>query len=686
MASSSYGHWAEDDSGLPCFDLVPDAGADLDAPLTHLMSTGSVTAFVDRWGCVNLSTSIGGKGHFELLPNRWRCRSLVMPVVEIAGELHSLLPCDATTEKQARYGTGHAQFSGDYSLEAGHRLHVAMNLIAPWQQGNGIVAEVSFHNRGDAPTEGIWSIRSDLAPWSHEEDESESGKMLRLQPGLAAAPCAKTEAGFAALIGPEDWTAHRRFHTVRLERPRVLQPGESLTLRVWCGCLGSTDPNEIRKLLQEFDAKSERLEWAARLAPVVPPEVSGTARAEARWTMGQLLSFTSYDGSLKENYIALGGYAWHGFPIRECAETAMVISPWFPELALSNLRWLAKQQWSNGDMPKGHNFTKTSPVPSTEPHESDNEFWFIIGALEAVCNGLPDSALDVDLPWADGGSDTLWNHLIRAWKWIREDIGTGCHGVPKIWKGDWNDYLSSMGRKGAGESVMNAGLACRAAALLVERAALRQETSERIKSLVDDLARLREATMQAWVDTHFARGWTDDGSEVGGRDGRVFINAQSWTALGSVGTLAQRRTALLTALKTCFSPLGLTLCSRPFSCPPPPDISWCPIPAGEGENAGIWPQTVHWMIWALAECGLIEEAEKLWQRISLRNHFELYPEVPYGIFNGPDCYSSHHAGTREGRTQVVLIDRGASAPMNPAIAWQTFSLNRIWRAKKAQEA
>jgi hypothetical protein len=117
--------------------------------------------------------------------------------------------------------------------------------------------------------------------------------------------------------------------------------------------------------------------------------------------------------------------------------------------------------------------------------------------------------------------------------------------------------------------------------------------------------------------------------------------------------------------------------SRPYSSPAPDDISWCAIPAGEGENAGIWPQTIHWFVWALTEEGLLEEALAEWKCGTLHRHAVHFPAVPYGIFNGPDCFSSKWAGQRNGWTQSQLLNRGQFVPMNPMIAWQGFSLRKI---------
>jgi hypothetical protein len=229
---------------------------------------------------------------------------------------------------------------------------------------------------------------------------------------------------------------------------------------------------------------------------------------------------------------------------------------------------------------------------------------------------------------------------------------------------------------------MNSGMACRAFAGLARLARIRGDEAfaRDVEHFVDES---KAAVESAFDNGWFLRGYTDAGRPVGSQsEDRLFLNAQSWSILGGCGTRTQRRAALMAALQKCHTPIGLTLMSRPYSSPAPDDISRCAIPAGEGENAGIWPQTIYWLVWALAEENLIDEALTEWICGTLRNHSRRFPNVPFGIFNGPDCYSSHWAGSREGWTQVQLLDRAQFAPMNPAVAWQGFALRKINEASR----
>jgi cellobiose phosphorylase len=328
-------------------------------------------------------------------------------------------------------------------------------------------------------------------------------------------------------------------------------------------------------------------------------------------------------------------------------------------------------------LPGSHDYRRSTlaqPLPDRVT-SSDTELWFLL-ALGAAAKTQP-GVLDQIVRYRDGPPASLWDHALTAWRWVVERIGVGEHGLVKSWHGDWNDYLWPMGQGGRGESMMNTGMACMAGSALAALARGRGDCgrADRIDQYV---LGLRQAAGKAFTGTHFVRGYTDVGVAVGAGD-RVFADAQSWAALGGCGTADQRRRALLYTLSANATELGLCLVNPPLPSPPPADISSLPIPAGEGENGGVWPQAVAWFVWALADQGLVEQAHGLWRRMTLRHHYAAYPEVPFGIWGGPDCYNSHLAGSRAHWTQVQLWDRRAHAPMNPAVAWQAFARWQVGR-------
>jgi hypothetical protein len=606
--------------------------------------------------------------------------------LESGRDFYSLFPSEWDRGRRARWGVGYARFDGSFTRE-NLRLGLSEEIVAPWDDGVGVVVRFTIRNDGANELQFTPQLRAQIAALPREADPSEAPVALPFEQGdgWVAGKAITPALGEAVLVGPRGWKAAREYVSLVLTKPMTLRPGASVEFAVWVGCTLSKsnfDREEMQARLASFDPGAERQTWAKRLAPARMAAPAKWITAECEWTAAQTLAFTGFDGSRGIHFFNLGGYGWQGMGVREGAETAIAVGHWMPGLAQECVEWIAKGQWPTGDIPKGYNFA--GKIERTKrPIESDNELWFLLALGELTGDRLAESALDRRVPFADGTTASIWEHGKAAWRWVRDDVGVGPHGLIKFWRGDWNDYLSAVGREGRGESTMNTGMACRALERLAALAVRRGE--EDFARELRDWAKARQDAMRAAFDhDRFLMGWTDAGEPLGSRaEDRVFLNAQVWAVLGHCGTPEMRRTALQTMLRACASPIGLTQMSRPYSSPAPGTISLSPIPPGDGENAGIWPQAVFWASWALAEEQMLSEAEQTWIGMSLRNHSARYPDVPYGIWNGPDCYSSKFAGPREGRTQRQLIDRVEQGiPMLPIVAWQAFAWRKIQEARR----
>lgn len=668
-----YGTWGTGNAGLPHFDLMVEDNDAADAPFRHLIGTGHVSAMADRWGNVNLFTTEGG---FLWLnsPESARARGSAYMMLEVDGELISLVYSELTRKEGIRFGTGSVEYRGEVKKGRTH-LRIVQQVFAAPDRQRRIYARFTLTNLAEIPFEGRVEIRSDVEPMGRvrEIHPTIPRQYPVTPPGWAVFPKIHEQLGDVFLAVSEPWPTASKRESLRLFCQTRIEPKTDFTIGAMVG-YGSWEGTDIKVTTLE----DTHLQWAKKLAPYAVEAPEPWMTRECLWNAGQLLSFTSYDSSVGEYFIALGGYGWAIFSVREVSETSMVLAPCDWGLATASLRFVAKTQLASGDVLKIHTMRRDRPVCE---FDSDNELWFVLGCCESIQASGRAEFLDEICPFWDSGEGTIWEHIKRAFYWVRDHIGTGSHGLILIREGDWNDYLSLMGAEGRGESMMNSGMACRAFVSVAKLARQRGESSF-AGEVEDYLKKLHRAVAESFDGEWFPRGYTDGGKPVGSRsENRVFINAQAWPVLGKCGTPEQRRTALLNAVKHCHTDIGLMLMSRPYSSPAPDDISWCAIPAGEGENAGIWPQTVHWLVWALAEEGLVDEALAEWKCGTLHNHALHFPEVPYGIFNGPDCFSSRWAGKREGWTQIQLVDRARTVPMNPMIAWQGFTLRKIQQAR-----
>ena len=669
-----YGIWTHDEAGLPCFDGHFVGAAAIERPFLHGLSSGRIQALVNRWGLVHLFTTEGG--YTDLCTNTSCGRSGLYLELETGSERFPLIHDDLTENISIRYGIGYACYTGVWRDGCGGSLEIEQEFYTPPDRQSRIAARFQLRNTGVTPLVGVLRLRSDVEP---ARATGPSPRILRVAPGSVSWKNFHPGLGDFQLSADPTFTAcEPEGASLLLSSPFSLPAGDTREISAQVGY----GPRPLGAFPSPALA---RLAWARRIGALEFDGVEPWIRDEARWSAGQLYSYEAWDSSVGEHYLNLGGYGWGGFGAREVPETALAIAAHDPALALTCLRWTAKIQQASGDIPHCHAFRRPAPgeVHSTGHKESDNEIWFVLACAEVVQATGRLEFLDEELPFWEGEVASVWEHLRRAVDWIFTGVGLGTHGLIRIADGDWNDYLSLVGSRGFGESMMNTGMACCALDRLVTLARSRDPAFA--EACATRLAALRAAATAGFDGRWFVRGYTDDGLPFGTlAEDRVFLNAQSWCVLGGCGTPAMRESAMRAVLEKCHSELGLTLMSRPYPCPPPHSVSNCPIPAGEGENSGIWPQTVHWAIWAITELDWRDEALALWKRMSLRNHARLHPEVPYGIFNGPDCYSSHYAGEREGWTQVEMLERAKFPPMNPMIAWQAFSLARVKKSLSAK--
>ncbi len=669
--TKTFGTWEHDEAGLPCFRANLEEKLAVDYPFHHLLSTGRLGALADRWGNLRLFTTEGG--YTAITGKGSRTRSGLYAMLEHDGELFSLLHGELTQQTGTRYGLGYAEYTGKL-LSGNLHLGVKQVFVAKPDKRTGMTAHFEIRNLGPKCLKTRLFLRSDVD--FSDETSPRYGK------GWAARPLANRELGEWVLASSSEWRGDAPVKTsLRLTRSLTLKPGETARLTGYAGYGPKIETAEIRTQLGEAMAQTARELWKTRLERVLDLDVKPAwMKDECVWTMGQLLSFVCRDSSVQEDFINIGGYCWDWCATREAGQIAIATAQFDDAVARSLLIWLAKLQKADGSLFRGHSFRKERDIH--EPNRvSDNEIWFVMGCCEyAILTGDWDF-LDTRISFWNGHTETLWVHIKRAYRHVMESIGTGAHGLVRILDGDWNDYISEIGRAGKGESVMNSGMACRAWSSLVICAQKRSESAF-AEEVAGSLRRLRKAVGDAFDRGWFIRAYTDAGETVGGRpEDRLFINAQSWAVLGRCGTPAQRRRALHNALAKCHTRIGLALMSRPYSCPAPTEITTVVIPRGEGENAGVWPQTAYWMVWALVEEGLLDEALDEWKNASLRQHSRSFPQVPFGIFNAPDCYSSVHAGAREGWTQTQQFDRVSGGPMQPAVTWQAFAMLKILRAK-----
>lgn len=239
--------------------------------------------------------------------------------------------------------------------------------------------------------------------------------------------------------------------------------------------------------------------------------------------------------------------------VRDSAQIAMALLNFNPELAKNTAIDCLRHQYADGHAMLGWN-----PV---DPHTySDPPMWLILLVCEVVKETGDKSFLDMEIPYFDEGSDTVYNHLKAALKWLTENYGPD--GLPRIHYADWNDALNIPDDHA--ESVF---MAMGVAWALDEMAALSDEQKDeeyRKQMLSKKQELVKRVNEVAWNGDYYVRALSKFG-KIGDKDsdfghgGKIYINPQTWSILGNV-VPPENTEKLLKSIDSMDSPYGTPLC------------------------------------------------------------------------------------------------------------------------------
>lgn len=242
-----------------------------------------------------------------------------------------------------------------------------------------------------------------------------------------------------------------------------------------------------------------------------------------------------FNGWLKHELHLMADWARFYFKgYRDTCQDATGLSLLDPTRAGQMLRKALRHQRSDGFAPRAFRVASMD-IASADKHYADSPSWISL-ATEALLAETGDlSLLDERIPYSDGGSGTIWEHNLRAMDFLWKD--RGAHGLSRIHYGDWNDLMDKVGHLGRGESIwMSHALA--AVLLRMERMALWKGERRTAATCRRRYAILRRAILRhGWEKDRFIAAINDKGARYGSprsREGRWFINAQSWAMLSAV--------------------------------------------------------------------------------------------------------------------------------------------------------
>jgi len=439
-----------------------------------------------------------------------------------------------------------------------------------------------------------------------------------------------------------------------LERKISLKPGEKRTLSFLYGYVApGTDVDSLVSKYRQGAASALRKsseEWKRRGLRFSTPEEPWVER-EVTWNHYYLRSGFTYDDFFKQHIVSQAAIYQYvmGFQgaARDPLQHALPFLFSDPELVKEVLRYTLSEVRPDGSIPYGivgHGM----PMPTTSDKSSDMPMWLIWTVSEYVLATRDVGFLDSDITTVYGesaGRESVRNLLARCYRRMTDDVGTGEHGLMRMLQDDWNDALinawttqpESKEVVEKGESVLNSAMASYVFdyyARLLKYSGTADDVTSPIRQKADEH---RKAVRAQWTGKWFRRAWL--GPSVGWLGEKcMWIEPQPWALIGGVATGEQAKTLVQSIdreLRQASTIGAIQLSAGPDQVQ---RGAWKSEP-GTQVNGGVWPSLNQTLIWALAGIdGAMAWDE--WKKNSFARHAEIYPDIWYGTWSGPDVLNS----------------------------------------------
>ncbi|MCL2137961.1 MAG: N,N'-diacetylchitobiose phosphorylase [Treponema sp.] len=402
----------------------------------------------------------------------------------------------------------------------------------------------------------------------------------------------------------------------------------------------------------------------------------------------------------------------NGYGYRDTVQDIQGIIHLDPEMALHKIRFMVSAQVSHGgalplvkyshnpgheDSPEDASYRMETGHPS---YRADDALWLFPTVWKYIAETGNTALLDEDIPYADKGTDTLYQHLKKAIDFSMNHLGI--HGLPAGLHADWNDCL----RLGAnGVSVFVAMQLYYAFEIMIRFAKYRgdAETEKQLAELKTKFAAVIEE--HCWDSDRFVRGITEHGEVVGkpgDPEASLWLNPQSWAIISGFASQERGRAVLDLVHKQLNSKYGARLMAPSYRRHAFDGALALLFNPSTKENGSVFLQSQGWLILAEALLGRGSRA------------FEYYLESCPAAQNGiaqtrlaePYAYSQFTESVDspfEGRSHVHWLTGTASTVMvgciegilglrpdikglrlSPAVpsSWKCFTVDKVFRGKK----
>ena len=501
-----------------------------------------------------------------------------------------------------------------------------------------------------------------------------------------------------------------------LQSDLVLKDGETAELIY---VLGQRDNAEATKILDTYKAQGKVDEeiaelksyWHSKLENFVVKTPSDEFNNMVNvWNAYQC--FITFIWSRAASFIYCG--LRNGYGYRDTVQDIQGIIHIDPELAADKIRFMISAQVDNGGgLPlvkfnhnAGHEtfpdendensvYAKETGHPS---YRADDALWLFPTVYKYIGESGNKAFLDEVIVYANGGEDTVYDHLKNAIRFSMERLGA--HKMPAGLHADWNDCLR-MGKKG--ESTFVAFQLYYAMSVIKAYSEERNDT-EYVAYIEKVQAELGESLAACWDEDRFIRGIREDGTVVGAKndpEASMWLNPQSWSVISGFATKEQSLSAMEKVHELLNTPYGVKVMDPPYVDHYFDGALMHIFNPDTKENGGIFSQTQGWAILAESLLGHGNRAFEYFMESSpaaMNDKAEIRVLEPYvhGQFTestrSPFAGRSHvHWLTGTGSTVMVGCVEGICGMrpnadglvISPSIPseWDGFTIDKKFRGK-----
>ncbi len=438
------------------------------------------------------------------------------------------------------------------------------------------------------------------------------------------------------------------FDYMGLEYDISLKSGETKTIQLVLGFTYNDRPEGIESVYNELlnkrnstdrDSYSFDEEWK-NILPNFEHVNKEPLKRELIWNSYVLEAMALYSDYYNETKIPSGtGYDYH-WGVHVCVrDHCQLLLPWCyykPETAKSGIRYLMKKMDMDGNLENDE--IGYGIVTSRMFDQSDNQLYFmwLISEYLRITGDYSFMLEEVNYyPMENSSKSNGVQRLIDCFRYIREEIGTGPHGMMRTLNSDWNDDILFVHNPApynriweSGESHVNTSMAIVVFGNLMEQLYTMAKDPEfnneknKILSLIDGLHFYRKQFLDAfikdWGERAFSRRLYFSPDNPFG-DKYIHILPQAFAMQIPEFPLEKKKEALaqIKARNLAFEKLGPRvredMDQKHFA------------PMGAGENGAVWYVPSSQLILG-ANTFDTTTARELYNRLTFQHFSEVFPE------------------------------------------------------------